>query len=140
MRRGALIGFGNVARHGHLPGWRRRSDVSLVAVADVQAERRDDAAAALPGAAWHASPEAMLDATGLDFVDICTPPSTHGPLVEAALERGLHVLCEKPLVGSLAVLRGLRHRAQSRQRVIQTVHNWHHAPIVRRTRELIAVG
>jgi predicted dehydrogenase len=140
MPRGALIGFGNVARHGHLPGWRRRGDVELVAVADVRAERRDDAAAQLPGAACHQSVPALLDQAALDFVDICTPPATHAPLVEAALARGLHVLCEKPLVGSLEALRRLRDLAAARGLIIQTVHNWHHAPIVRRTRAAIADG
>ena len=49
----------------------------------------------------------------LDFVDICTPPSSHAPLIEAALTRGLHVLCEKPLVRApeeLARLAGLARR------------------------------
>ena len=140
MRRGALIGFGNVTRHGHLPGWRRREDVTLTGVTDVRAERRDEAAADLPEATWYASIDALLDATAPDFVDIGTPPSTHALLVEIALRRGVHVLCEKPLVRSLGDLQRLREQAEARRLVIQTVHNWHHAPIVRRTRELIGDG
>ena len=38
----------------------------------------------------------------IDIIDICTPPMLHHPLVEAALAAGKHVICEKPLVGSLA--------------------------------------
>jgi predicted dehydrogenase len=140
MRRGALIGFGNVARHGHLPGWQRRADVELVAVADIEGGRRQDAAARIAGARLYESAEALLAGSALDFVDICTPPSTHAALIQAALERGVHVLCEKPLVGSLGDLRVLARLAASRQRVLHTVHNWHHAPIVRRTRQLIADG
>jgi predicted dehydrogenase len=140
MRRGALIGFGNVAAHGHLPGWRRRADVDLVAVADVEAPRRRAAARALPRAARHASAEDLLGRTGLDFVDICTPPSTHAALIEAALARGVHVLCEKPLVGSPADLRRLAGLAAARNLALHTVHNWHQAPIVRRTQALIADG
>jgi len=140
MRRGALIGFGNVAVRGHLPGWQRRSDAELVAVAEVQARHREDAATHLPRASRHDSGEALLAHAALDFVDICTPPSTHAALIEAALQRGVHVLCEKPLVGGLADLRRLADLAAARRLVLQTVHNWHHAPIVRRTHELIADG
>jgi predicted dehydrogenase len=43
-----------------------------------------------------------LLAADLDIVDICTPPGTHRGLIEAALDAGRHVVCEKPLVGSLA--------------------------------------
>ena len=38
----------------------------------------------------------MLDKAGLDAVIIATPSGLHGPMVRKALERGLHVFCEKP--------------------------------------------
>ncbi len=44
----------------------------------------------------------LLQSPELDIVDLCTPPNTHRPLIEQALAAGLHVVCEKPLVGSLA--------------------------------------
>jgi predicted dehydrogenase len=135
--RGAIVGFGNVAAKAHMPGWTHRSDVAIVAVTDPLAERRAVAGSLVPGASWHATADALLDTPDLDFVDICTPPSSHGPLIRSALERGLHVLCEKPLVGSMAELRALEERAGREKRVLHTVHNWHHAPIVRRTRELV---
>ncbi len=140
MLRGAILGFGNVAVHGHVPGWRRRRDVEIVAVTDTRPAQRALLDAHLPGAAWRAGAAALLAEPGLDFVDICTPPSSHAPLIRAALERGLHVLCEKPLVSTPAELEPLAGLAAAKGRVLHTVHNWHHAPIVRRTRELVAEG
>jgi predicted dehydrogenase len=140
MWRGALIGFGNVAVHGHLPGWGGRDDVEIVAVADPRLDRRVEAATRLPGARCYDSARALLADTTLDFVDICTPPSSHGPLVERAVAGGVHVLCEKPLVGSTPAVRRLARAARARRRIVHTVHNWNHAPVVRRTRELIEAG
>jgi predicted dehydrogenase len=140
MLRGAIIGVGNVAVHGHVPGWRRRRDVEIVAGTDTRTAERARLAAHLPGCRWHDSIEALLAEPGLDFVDICTPPSSHAPLIRAALARGLHVLCEKPLVGSPGELEPLVRLATAEGRVLHTVHNWHHAPIVRRTRELVRAG
>jgi predicted dehydrogenase len=140
MLRGGIIGLGNVAVHGHLPAWRQRNDVEIVAVSDACADRRAACAEALPGARWHDSVDALLDDARLDFVDICTPPSSHAMLIEAALKRGLHVLCEKPLVHSAADLAGIASLAGKSGRVLHTVHNWHHAPIVRRTAELLREG
>ncbi len=37
----------------------------------------------------------------LDVIDICTPPNLHYPQAQQALAAGKHVICEKPLVGSL---------------------------------------
>jgi predicted dehydrogenase len=140
MYRGAVLGLGNVAIHGHLPGWRARRDVQIVAAADARASQRAECEARLPGARWYDSPEALLEGEALDFVDICTPPSSHAPLVLRALARGLHVLCEKPLVSSLDDLGRVADAAASARRVLHTVHNWHHAPILELTAELIRQG
>lgn len=140
MVRGAIIGLGNVALDGHLPGWATSQDVAIVAVTDLERARREEAAARVPGARWFDSADDLLAAPGLDFVDICTPPSSHAPLIEKALTRGLHVLCEKPLVRTRAELTAVSRLAAARRCVLSTVHNWHHAPIVRRTAELVREG
>ena len=44
----------------------------------------------------------LLAMDDLDIIDICTPPALHYPMILAALRAGKHVVCEKPLVGSLA--------------------------------------
>jgi len=46
--------------------------------------------------------EDLLDDPDIDIIDICTPPSLHRAQIEAALAAGKHVICEKPLTGSLA--------------------------------------
>jgi predicted dehydrogenase len=140
MLRGALIGLGNVAVQAHVPAWIRRPDAAIVAVADARPARRATARTSLPGARWTEPVEAVFGLPDLDFVDICTPPASHAPLIRAALQRGLHVLCEKPLVGSLDELNELVPLAAAAKRVLHTVHNWHHAPIVRRATELVRGG
>lgn len=140
MLRGALIGLGNVALHGHLPGWRRRRDVEIVGGTDSRPEQRAVLVAHAPGARWYETTADLLSEAAVDFVDICTPPTSHAPLIRQALERGIHVLCEKPLVGARDDLAPLARLAVKSGRVLHTVHNWHHAPIVRRTTELIGEG
>lgn len=44
----------------------------------------------------------LLAMDDIDVVDICTPPGVHLRQILAALAAGKHVVCEKPLVGSLA--------------------------------------
>jgi len=138
--RGGVVGLGNVAVHGHLPGWRERADSVIVAASDASPARREACRIELPEARWHDSIESLLARDDLDFVDICTPPSSHAALIEAALGRSLHVLCEKPLVGSLAELDRLAAQARAAGLVLHTVHNWHHAPLVRATDAVIRAG
>lgn len=50
----------------------------------------------------HATLGELLDAGIVDVVDLCTPPAVHEEQIVTCLEAGVHVICEKPLVGSLA--------------------------------------
>ena len=52
--------------------------------------------------------QTLLDCEKPDAVHICTPHYLHAPMAIAALERNIHVLCEKPLCISLAQLEELR--------------------------------
>jgi predicted dehydrogenase len=138
--RGAILGVGNVAIRGHLPGWRERRDIEILAAADVREEGRAALAEHFSNARWYDSVDTLLAAEKLDFVDICTPPAFHGSAIRPALEAGVHVLCEKPLVLSSGELARLAALAPERALVLATVHNWRHAPVLLRATELVRSG
>jgi predicted dehydrogenase len=140
MLRGGLVGLGNVARNGHLPAWLGRPDVEIAAAADILPESREAAARLLPDLALYGSAEALLSRERLDFVDVCTPPAAHAEVIRLALERGLHVLCEKPLVLEGSELADLARLASARGRVLAAVHNWRHAPAIALATELVRTG
>ncbi len=138
--RGAIIGFGNVAELGHLPAWLARADVRLVAVAEPDAGRRARARALLPEATLHADAAALLRTESLDFGAIATPPALHAPLIAAAAAAGAHVLCEKPLVVSLAELDRVRAAVARAGVTLFTVHNWRYSEPFRRVKALLDAG
>ncbi|MGX2998705.1 Gfo/Idh/MocA family protein [Streptomyces sp. JNUCC 64] len=74
----------------------------VVAVADPDPGRARSAAAGVEGALTHSDPLAALDAPGVDAVLVASPDEAHEEAVLAAFERGLPVLCEKPLADSPA--------------------------------------
>jgi predicted dehydrogenase len=139
MMRGVMVGLGNVALNGHLPAYRESGRIQIVGGVDFSPERRKLFQDALPGAPAFAS----LDECGglsFDFVDISTPPHTHYPLVKQALEKGLHVLCEKPLVLKEPELSELQALAAKQGRLLMAVHNWKYAPICRKITEVVESG
>ena len=138
--RGAIIGLGNVAVHGHLPGWLERPDVEIVAAADTVSTRKQALQEHLPESRWYESLDSLLAGELLDFVDICTPPATHAGLIRTALQRDLHILCEKPLVSRREDLDAVSELLGKDDRVVSTVHNWHQAPIIRKVSELLEQG
>jgi predicted dehydrogenase len=76
------------------------------------------------GVATYTDYAAMLDGVQLDAVLIATPSRAHEPMVRAALERGLHVFCEKPFTLSPADADSLTALAEERGLVTQVgYHN-----------------
>ena len=76
----------------------------------------------------------------LDFVDVTTPPCDHAVIAHDALDRGLHVLCEKPLTTSVADARALLEHARRARRVVFPCHNYKHAPVIKAVRRIIDSG
>src|SRR5579871_5360120 len=125
--RGAIVGFGFISGKGHFPAYLERKDVDLVAVADVCAARREAALALNPKLRVYDSAEKLLAAEReLDFIDISTPPVDHYKIAEASLQRGIHVLCEKPLTATLEEARKLLLAARDKRRVVFPCHNYKH--------------
>jgi predicted dehydrogenase len=141
MLKGAIVGFGFIAGKGHHPAYLQREDVEITAVADVTAPRLEAARAAAPKARLYESVRDLLAReTQLDFIDICTPPHAHAEIALAALGRGVHVLCEKPLTTSMAEARALVDAARAHRRVVFPAHNYKHAPVVKFADRIIRSG
>lgn len=84
----------------HLLCWLEVTGASAVAIAETDPARRRQA-----GRDWGLPAVATLDellALGVDVVDLCTPPAVHEEQILRCLDAGVHVVCEKPLVGSVA--------------------------------------
>lgn len=127
VRRIALIGFGNVAERGHLPGWLQRADFRVVAAADTDEQRRAAVAELLPDVRVYQAAEDLLRDEKPDAVDIATPPRCHAPLAVSAAAGGCHVLCEKPLATSRTDHEMLVRATRESGVTLFTVHNWKHS-------------
>src|SRR5437016_7386141 len=97
LLRGAIIGFGKIAELGHWPTYSDSADVQIAAIVDPSPERQKVARMLKPGVRTYRDLEDLFHSETIDFVDICTPPSSHAKLALKALGQGCHVLCEKPL-------------------------------------------
>lgn len=75
------------------------------------------------GVATYSDFDSMLDKVDLDAVVIATPSSSHARMVRMALERDLHVFCEKPF--TLAVQDAEELTALSRERSLVTQVGYH---------------
>jgi predicted dehydrogenase len=84
--------------------------------------------------------DAMLDAVPLDAVVVCTPNDLHHPATMAALKRGLHVICEKPLALDSAQAREMAETAKTGGLLAMANFPYRDNPNVKAFRKLIEDG
>lgn len=98
----AVVG-GGIGRSHIVEGYVTNPDkYKVLAICDLNPERMTALADEFGVERRTTSYDELLAMPDLDIVDICTPPMVHYPQVMAGLRAGKHVVCEKPLVGSLA--------------------------------------
>lgn len=115
----SIIGAGNIARYAHVPGYKAQEDVELVAVCDVVPGKAAKLAEEFDIPRAYDSCAEMLDKEDLDAVSVCTPNVAHKETTLAALNAGLHVLCEKPIAMNLDEGREMVEAARTLGRVLQ---------------------
>ena len=97
----------------HLPGLRARPDVELAALCGRDRERLAEMARKHGAPATFTDWREMIARGGLDAVVIATPNVLHREQALAAIQAGLHVICEKPLAMNAAEAREMTARAEA---------------------------
>jgi predicted dehydrogenase len=113
-----IIGTGGMAQ-GHAQAFSGMKGVSLAACCDIDQVRARDFAKRWKIPRWYIDYDDMLASEKLDAVSNVTIDAMHAPISLAAISRGLHVLCEKPLATTLADARRMRDAARRRGVVTQ---------------------
>jgi predicted dehydrogenase len=132
-----MIGCGAIAELYHLPALAQASRVRI-ALADSNAQRLA-AMNARFGAAATFGDYRELEGQ-VDGVIVATPPAAHYPIAKWFLERGVHVLCEKPLTESLDEARELVRLADDHGVQLAVNQTRRLYPTTRKIRQLIEQG
>lgn len=138
--RGVLFGCGAVSEF-HLKGWLRIPDVEITSLGDRMLSRADARRAQFaPAARTYSDLAAMLDAERPDFVDILTAPAQHLEHCLIALERGIHVICQKPLSDTLEGARTIAAMVRGYPKVVAVHENHRYRPWFRRIVRQVNAG
>src|SRR5262249_33212517 len=95
------IAGGGYGRKVALPVYAESKEFEPVAVWSRRPERAGERAGEAGVGLGRADFDELLSVPGLEAVHVATPVATHVPFAVAAAERGLHVMCEKPLADNL---------------------------------------
>lgn len=135
----AIVGAGGIGAQHAEAALALPRDWTVAHVCDL----RDDLSGPLAvrcGIAQGTDLPSVLADPHVDVVDICLPPALHVPVTLQALAAGKHVICEKPLAGSLADVARLRAAAEAAGRHIFPVFQYRYGPALRRVARMQALG
>ena len=122
MIRTAMVGLGKMGL-SHLAIVRAHPDIDLVAGCDATAYLTD-ILNKHAGLKCYGDFDRMLESEQLDAIVVATPSKLHAPMVRKALDRGLHVFCEKPFVLDVADGEELVELARAKSLVTQVGYHY----------------
>jgi predicted dehydrogenase len=135
-----VIGAGWWASTLHLPELKADRRVTIAAVSRLGRAELDRVQLAFGVAEGYEDYQKMLDQEALHAVVIASPHTLHYQHASAALERGCHVLVEKPMTTSAHEARRLVSLARQKKSALMVAYGFNFAPMVERARQLLADG
>ncbi len=135
-----ILGAGWWATFAHIPAVQAHPHVELAAVQSRERAKAEKIARDFGARQACTSVEKLLAISGLDAVIVSSTPNVHYAQARAALERGLHVLIEKPMTFTAAEARELVTLAAQRGVQLLISCPWHYTAHGREARRLIQSG
>ena len=132
----AIVGLGSIGRR-HLQNF-GTVGVDVLTAYDAAAEARETAGRMFPFATVTATLEAALD--GANGVVVCTPPESHLAIARLGLDRGAHLMIEKPLTKSVAGVESLLRECDAKKLRVLTAYNWRYWPPMQLVERMLRDG
>ncbi len=135
--RAGMVGAGNICEF-HVAAVKALPGVELIGVTDLDRAKAEEAAKK-----WGTTAFATMDdliAAGANVIHVLTPPSAHGKVALAALEKGCHVLVEKPVTEDEAEALAIAKLAKQKGLTVSVNHSLLYDPQVRRALDAVQSG
>ena len=139
--RAAVVGCGMIAKARHIPAFlRMRRKVELCAVCDKNEDLARNVATEFDIPKSYGNLSDMLAKEKVDIIDICVPPQIHAPIAVESIERGCHVIMEKPMALKVSDCDQMINASKKKGTRLCVIHNGaFHAPFLK-AKELVTNG
>jgi predicted dehydrogenase len=132
-----LLGASRIAPNAVIRPVSEVAGVEVAAVAARDVRRAEEFAAAYNVPTVHPSYDALVADESLDAIYNPLVPAYHAEWTIKALERGKHVLCEKPFARNAAEASEMVSTARRRQRVLMEAFHWRYHPLAQAMLEVV---
>jgi predicted dehydrogenase len=129
---GAGIGSQHIKAYQNLP-----DHFDLVALCDIDPAKAAQVARELNVREVVHDFRDLLTRTDVDVIDLCTPPYQHFDQLQSGLKAGKHIICEKPLLGSLSEVDQLSHLVAESQKQVMPIFQYRFGHGLQKLKHLI---
>lgn len=134
-----IVGAGIAQRH--LAGYNWNKDLFEVPVlCSLDEERGRQVSADYGVGEYMQDVDSLFARPDIDVIDICTPPDSHFELSRRAIAAGKHVICEKPLFGSLAEVDAMGEILAGSDRKFMPIFQYRYGTGLQKLKLLIELG
>lgn len=123
--------------HFQLPAWYELEDVECVALYNRTLSKAQALAEKIGNPKCYSDPQELLAKEELDFVDILTDVDTHLQFTKMAAEKGLHVVCQKPMAPNYDDAKKLVEICRKQQVKLFINENFRWQAPLRRMKEIV---
>ena len=135
-----LIGCGGMGGGAHAPSYDAIENIEIVAFCDIKIEKAQALADKYGVKNVFENYLDLINMDGIDAVGIATPNYLHSTIAVAALERGLHVLCEKPDAINTVEAQKMKDAAEKSGKTLMVIRNNRFMNVSKYTKEYIEAG
>jgi UDP-N-acetylglucosamine 3-dehydrogenase len=132
-----IVSFAHVHAPHYAAALAELEAADFLGITDREAARGREAAERY-GVGFFGEAESLFEA--VDAVVVCSENRAHAGDAISALERGVHVLCEKPIATTVEDARAMIHASEAANRQLRTAFPVRYLPAIVRAREIVRSG
>lgn len=120
--------------------WQRIPETRITAICNTKIEKAKPLMKKYKISHHYTDWREMIEKERPDFVDIITPPETHLEMCRFAADRGIHIVCQKPLAPTFEEAVELVNYVQGKNIRFMVHENWRFQPWYREIKKLVSRG
>lgn len=132
MLNGAIVGFGKIARTNHIGAFQSielKNIIDISSAVEVVDNTREESKKEFTQINFYKTLDEMYVNEKIDFVDITTPPKYHKEIIDWAIEKNLHIICEKPFTLSVSEAKELYIKLSGLNILLVPCHQYKYSPL-----------
>ena len=140
MLNGSIIGFGKIARTNHIGAFQSKelkNIIGITSAVEVVDKIREESEKEYSRLSFYKTLDEMYANEKVDFIDITTPPKYHKDIIDWAIEKGLHIICEKPFTLSLSEAKELYKKLSDSEILFIPCHQYKYSPLWKEFKKFI---